>query len=125
MSVVYSIARALVHGRLALEGFTDAALADPAVRELMARIELIVDPAAHGERQTVEISTRDGGCLRSRIETPRGHWDNPLSDAELRAKFLDLATPALGPTASAVADLVARLDTPSTLTRLLDLLRAR
>jgi 2-methylcitrate dehydratase PrpD len=125
MSVAYSVACALARGRLTLEEFTDAARADPAIREMMARIELSVDPAAHGERQTVEIVTRDGRHLRSRIETPRGHWDNPLSDSELRAKFLLLATPALGPAASTVAELVERLDRPGTLTRLLTLLRVR
>jgi 2-methylcitrate dehydratase PrpD len=113
MSVAYAVACILVHGRLTLDQFTDAALADPATRALMERVELAVDPAAHGERQTVEIDTRDGRTLRARVETPRGHWDRPLSDADVRDKFLALATPALGAArAAAVADLVAGLEAP-------------
>jgi 2-methylcitrate dehydratase PrpD len=124
MSVTYAVASILVRGHLGLEDFTDAALADPTVRDMMTRVELIVDPAAHGERQTVEIETRDGRVLRDRVENPRGHWDNPLSDAELRAKFLALAGPALGSTAARAADLVGELERPGTLALLLAVLRA-
>lgn len=123
MSVVWSVAAILQRGRLTLDEFTDEALRDPAIRGLMDRVELRVDPDAHGERQTVEIETRDGRWLGDRVETPRGHWDNPVSDDELRAKFLVLATPALGAAAREAADLVAEVDRPGALARLLDLLR--
>ena len=123
MSVAWSVACILARGRLTLEEFTETALRDPAIRGLMDRIELVVDPAAHGERQTVEIETRDGRRLLDRVETPRGHWDNPLTDAELRAKFLALATPVLGGAASEVADLVDEVDRPGALDRLLERLR--
>ena len=79
----------------------------------MARIELMVDPAAHGERQTVEVETRDGRVLRDRVEIPRGHWDDPLSDAELRDKFLALAGPALGPAPRASPTWWARSSAPA------------
>jgi 2-methylcitrate dehydratase PrpD len=124
MSVTYAVASILVRGHLDLCDFDDAALVDPAVRDMMGHIELIVDPAAHGERQTVEIETRDGRVLRDRVETPRGHWDHPLSDGDLRAKFLDLAGPALGPAAPRAADLVGELERPGALRALLALLRA-
>jgi 2-methylcitrate dehydratase PrpD len=124
MSVTYAVAAILVRGHLDLRDFEDAALADPAVRDMMARVELIVDPATHGERQTVEIETRDGRVLRDRVENPRGHWDNPLSDTLLRAKFLALAGPALGPDAARVADLVGELERPGALATLLKTLRA-
>ncbi len=99
------------------------ALRDPTARALMARIELVVDPAAHGERQTVEVETTDGRLLSSRVEIPRGHWEAPLSDAEVRDKFLALARPALGPSTEAAADLVARIETPGALPELIALLR--
>lgn len=125
MSVTYSLACILLHGRLTLREFSPAALADPAARALMARMELVVDPAAHGERQTVEVETRDGRRLTSRVELPLGHWDNPLSDADLQAKFLRLAGAALGAARAAkAAALVARVEQPDALRRLLALLRA-
>lgn len=126
MNVRHAVAMILLRGRLTLEEFTETALADPAARALRERIALVVDPTAHGERQTVEIETRDGRRLRARVETPRGHWENPLSDGELRAKFLGLAGVALGAAAAGTAaDLVAEVEVPGALGRLLDLLARR
>jgi 2-methylcitrate dehydratase PrpD len=123
MSLGWSVAAILVRGRLTLAEFDEAAQRDRAIRDAMERVELVVDPRAHGERQTVEIETRDGRRLRERVETPRGHWDRPLSDAELEEKFLSLATPALGAAAREVVDLVHGLDDAESLERLLDRLR--
>jgi 2-methylcitrate dehydratase PrpD len=117
------VACILVRGRLTLAEFGPAALADPLVRTTMERIELVVDPAAHGERQTVEIDTHDGRHLRDRVETPRGHWDNPLTDAELTDKFLELAAPVLGNAAPAAVAAVEALDAAPTVKGLLDRLR--
>jgi 2-methylcitrate dehydratase PrpD len=123
MSLPWSVACILVRGRLTLAEFEPAALHDPLVRATMDRIELVVDPDAHGERQTVEIETRDGRRLRDRVETPRGHWDRPLPDAALTQKFLALATPVLGAAAPAVAAAVDALDGAPTVKTLLDRLR--
>ena len=123
MSVAYALAWIIVRAKLTLDEFTPEALRDPTARALMARIELVVDPAAHGERQTVEVETTDGRLLSSRVEIPRGHWEAPLSDAEVRDKFLGLARPALGPSTEAAADLVARIETPGALPELIALLR--
>lgn len=123
MSLPYALACLLRHGRLTLDEFTEAALAEPATRDVMERIELVVDPAAHGERQTVEIFTARGDCYCERVETPVGHWDNPLSDSALREKFLTLATSALGDDAVALADLIERLDEPDALPKVRALLQ--
>ena len=61
--------------------------------------------------------------VSSRVEIPRGHWEAPLSDAELREKFLALAGAALGPRAGAAADLVDRIESPGALPELVALLR--
>jgi 2-methylcitrate dehydratase PrpD len=125
MSVVYALAWIILSGKLTLDEFTADALRDPGVRVLMGKIDLEVDPAAHGERQTVEVETTDGRRLSSRVEIPRGHWDAPLSDDELREKFLALATPALASRAEVAADLVDRIESPGALTELLALLRGQ
>jgi hypothetical protein len=59
------------------------------------------------------------------VEIPRGHWDAPLSDGEVREKFLGLAGGVLGSSASEAADLVGRIEEPGTLQELLALLRRR
>ena len=123
MSVAYALAWIILGGRLTLDEFTPDALQDHAARSLMTRIDLEVDPAAHGERQTVEVETLDGRRLSSRVEIPRGHWDAPLTDAELREKFLALAGTVLGSRARAAADLVDRIESPGALPELVALLR--
>ena len=124
MSVTYALACIIRFGRLTLREFTPAAVGDKVTRALMQRITLVVDPEAHGERQTLVVETRDGRRLTCRIEVPLGHWDNPQSDDALREKFLRLAGAALGAARAAkVADLVGRIDKPGALTRLFALLR--
>jgi 2-methylcitrate dehydratase PrpD len=125
MSVAYALAWIILRGKLTLDEFSAEALRDPGVRALMGKIELEVDPAAHGERQTVEVETTAGRRLSSRVEIPRGHWEDPLSDDELRAKFLALATPAVASRADMAADLVNRIESPGALTELLTLLRGQ
>ena len=89
MSVAYALAWIILRGRLTLDEFTARrAPRSPEVRALMDKIDLEVDPTAHGERQTVEVETTDGRLVTSRVEIPRGHWDAPLTDAELHEKFL-------------------------------------
>ena len=123
MSVAYALAWIIVSGKLTLDEFTADALRDPGVRALMGKIDLEVDPAAHGERQTVEVETTDGRRVSSRVEIPRGHWEDPLSDDDLRDKFLALAGAALGSCAKAAADLVDRIESPGALSELVALLR--
>jgi 2-methylcitrate dehydratase PrpD len=123
MSVAYALAWIILRGRLTLDEFTPDALQDHAARSLMTQIDLEVDPSAHGERQTVEVETTDGRHVSSRVEIPRGHWDAPLTDAELREKFLGLAGTVLGSRARAAADLVDRIESPGALPELVALLR--
>jgi 2-methylcitrate dehydratase PrpD len=123
MSLPWSLAAALVRGRLTLAEFSDEALVDLAIRDAMHRIRLVVDPVAHGERQTVQIETTDGAVVRHRVETPRGHWDRPLSDDELREKFRSLAAPVLGSAVDEAVALVEQLERPGALAHLLALLR--
>ena len=50
-----------------------------------------------GERWArVRIALADGRSLASEPARARGNPENPLADDELRAKYRDLATPALG-----------------------------
>lgn len=92
----YVVATALLHGRVGLDDFTDAAVRRPRVQELVARVDLgeSARPSV-GESEwtygfaTVEVALADGRTLRERVDIPRGDARNPLSDDELAAKFTD------------------------------------
>lgn len=104
-SLAYCVGVALATGSARLEAFTDERLQDGAVRSLMSRTQLSVDPQADSvyPRQraaTVTIRTKDGRLLSLHAPTRKGDPDNPLSDAELSDKFMELVAPVAGTTAA-------------------------
>jgi 2-methylcitrate dehydratase PrpD len=100
-SLKYVVATALTHGSVRFAAFEPARLADPATRSLMQRVEVAVDSqldaAFPGQRAArVAIEARDGRREEFLQPTRIGDPDAPLSDAQLDAKFLELAVPVLG-----------------------------
>jgi 2-methylcitrate dehydratase PrpD len=100
-SLKYVVATALTHGSVRFAAFEPARLADPATQELMRHIEVAVDPqldaAFPAQRAArVAIEARDGRREEFLQPTRIGDPDAPLSDAQLDAKFLELAGPVLG-----------------------------
>lgn len=100
-SMPYVAARALVHGSVRLDAFTPSALADAAVRSLMDRVTMHVDPdlnaAFPGRRSArVVIACKDGRVLEHFQPTRIGDPEAPLSDESLNDKFFELAAPVIG-----------------------------
>ncbi|HEY0210587.1 MmgE/PrpD family protein [Acerihabitans sp.] len=96
MSLPYAVAARLVFGHAGLDAYGEPQRRDPRLLAMMARIELRVDPAlsADGEPE-ITLQTRDGDRLTLRVEIALGNPANPLSDRQLRDKFLSLAAKAL------------------------------
>jgi 2-methylcitrate dehydratase PrpD len=115
-SMPYCAAVALAHRRLDLGSFADGPVQDPAVRDLMPRVRMVVDPAlpAGLDQQAwsrVTVRLADGRTLALPPRGARGHPDHPLPAEALRAKFLACAAPALSPAeAEAVAEQVEHLE---------------
>ncbi|MET3918996.1 2-methylcitrate dehydratase PrpD [Variovorax sp. OAS795] len=100
-SLAYVVATALVHGSVRLAAYEPRRLDDPATRALMERIGVAVDPeldaAFPGQRAArVVIETRDGRRLEHLQPNRKGDPEEPLTDAELEGKFLELSSPVLG-----------------------------
>jgi 2-methylcitrate dehydratase len=100
-SLPYCTAVALVDGEVSADQFTPERLADPALLDLVSRTTVTEDPdltAGYpaGIPNCVIVTLDDGTTLQSRVDFPPGHDKNPLTDAQLRTKFLGLALPALG-----------------------------
>jgi 2-methylcitrate dehydratase PrpD len=103
-SMPYGAAVALLRGSASPAEYTPAVIADAAVRQAMARVVCVRDPALDGDfparwPATVAIRTRDGRSFSTRIDFPKGDPENPLTPAELEAKFRSLTRDVL-----AVAD---------------------
>jgi 2-methylcitrate dehydratase PrpD len=104
-SAPYCAAAALVLGSARKAAFAPERRADPALRALMGRVELSVDPeldAAFPKQRAarVEIETMSGERYRHFAPTRKGDPDSPLSDDEISEKYRELAEAELGGTAS-------------------------
>jgi 2-methylcitrate dehydratase PrpD len=100
-SLCYAVAAALVFGRLGASELSVTRIADPQVARLIATMSLSenLDFSRHfpSERWArVRVTLADRRTLRSEPACARGNPENPLSDAELREKYRELATPVLG-----------------------------
>ena len=100
-SLKYVVATALTHGSVRLAAFEPARMNDPATRDLMARIEVAIDPeldAAFPRQRAARVAfvARDGRQEEILQPTRIGDPDAPLSDAQLGAKYLELAAPVIG-----------------------------
>lgn len=90
-SVYYAAALAIVKGAAGEREFSDALVRDPAIVELRDRVTATVDPSIGEAQVKIAITLKDGRRLEKSIDKVIGSVDNPLSDAALEAKFLDLA----------------------------------
>jgi 2-methylcitrate dehydratase PrpD len=117
-SVPYVVAHALLHGSVRLNAFDDARMAEPTLRELMRKVTLRNDagltarfPVQRAAR--VAITLNDGTRLEHFAPYRKGDPEAPLDDAEIEAKFGELAAPVIG--ADRARALLARLWTLDTL----------
>ncbi|MGY6635457.1 MAG: MmgE/PrpD family protein [Alkalilacustris sp.] len=111
MSLPYGVAAQICHGTAGLEVYGAAQRADPAIRALLDRVEIVQDASVTASwASTIEIILADGGRIEEPTCSPLGSPDNPVSGSALRAKFDGLARRALpGAQADRVAALVAAL----------------
>ena len=95
-SMPFGAAVALLYGQASLEEYAPGVAQRPEVRDMMARVRSIADPAldAMFPRQWpawAEVLTRDGRTLRSEITFPKGDPENALTWDEMKQKFTTLS----------------------------------
>jgi len=101
MSFPFVIAMALARRHVGLHDFGDADRADPVVLAMTKRIHVDVDAQCDTDyprlrAAKVEVIAQDGRRFNRYVAEPYGAASNPLSDAVLETKFMDLAAPAIG-----------------------------
>lgn len=95
-SAEFCAAAALVDGRVGIATFTDAKPAEPAIRTVMPKVRMVVDPAIPGDQEQhawarVTVKLVDGRVLEVPPREVGGHPNRPLSQTALRRKFEECA----------------------------------
>jgi 2-methylcitrate dehydratase PrpD len=99
-SAPYIIAVVLNFGEAWREQFTLDLIKDPAILELASKVEVVADAeldALYDEKwpSIIEITTNDGQVLTARRDLPKGEPEYPVSDEDLKGKFMSLACDAV------------------------------
>jgi 2-methylcitrate dehydratase PrpD len=116
-SVPFSVALAITADARDPRTFRDADVADPELRSLMDRIRLVPWDAAPPSpiASVVTLTMRDGTVLRAEVADFKGTPDNPLTEAELRDKFLLLTSDRDPSAMGAKLDRLLHIEDESTL----------
>lgn len=95
MSIPFSIAISLILGKAGINEFSSKYIEDTKVLSIAKKVKIygsseLTQLVPQRRIAIVDISTYDGDKYLKRIDFPKGEPENPLSDAELKNKFLDL-----------------------------------
>lgn len=94
-SMQFAVGTMLAYGRLGIEHISSESLSDPQIRSQMSKIEMRrVDSLQHAETpecSRTTITASDGSEFTGFLGEPRGMPGNPMTDEELRQKFMDCA----------------------------------
>jgi 2-methylcitrate dehydratase PrpD len=90
VSAQHAVAVTLTRGKAGLEDFSDAAVEDPALRALGAKVRFVDDNRMSVESARVVIGIRGAPAVSSSVDIARGALARPLTDADLEAKLREL-----------------------------------
>jgi len=97
MSVPFSVAVALKTGYAGPKEFTPISFRNSKILNLAKRVEIKEEPALTSlvpdkRPAIVEILTKDGNKFQERVDLPKGEPENPLTNEEIKKKFVELAS---------------------------------
>jgi 2-methylcitrate dehydratase PrpD len=125
----YLVARAIIDGEVGLDIFTDSAVRDQNVLKFAERVQMTLDPNlkktdAAGRPCRVTIRLKNGQTLSREAQHAKGGPEYPMTEDELKAKFLECARHAIDEKSAerALAD-IERLETLSDIRPLCEILR--
>ena len=95
-SVYHSCAVGLIHGRAGEHEYSDETVNSAPVLALRAKVEAVVDNSIDEASSDIRIETHDGRNLHIFIEHAIGSVQRPMSEVQLKAKFIDQSALVLG-----------------------------
>ena len=124
-SMGYCVACALIDGDVTRESFTDEKIRDEKYLSLLDKTKIYEEDELNagypkGIPNHLKIELADGTKLDKRVDFPRGHAGNPMTDDEVVDKFMRNAAGVVSDeTAKKIIDLSWRLDELDSITPLL------
>ena len=129
-SIPYTVAAAWIDGGLGMAHFSDEGLQRGDVLDLTSRVQPYVDAEIDRDWSRfvtpakVTVQFRDGHSVEARVDYPKGHPKNVMTEAEFAAKTTDCATFAAAPLpADTPARLISTVDKLESLSDIAELLR--
>lgn len=128
-SIPYVLGARIVHGSVGVETFTEQAISDPAVLAVASRVGY--EPRRYANRPDafgggVRVRTKDGRVYEKELRYQRGAPENPLTVADVEAKYAANASLALpGADVAALRQFVLGLDRADSMVPVQILRRAR
>jgi 2-methylcitrate dehydratase PrpD len=117
MNIYYGLAMIALNGRAFVGEFSEDTIGDPATMAFIEKISAMVDTEidakgpAFRHMARVSVTTTDGRTFDETVTHRKGSPENPLSPAEVEAKYLALAGSVLSESETRrVRDLVFALD---------------
>lgn len=108
-SLPHAAAAMVVRGNAGYGSFTDAVIHDPVIAVLRHKVRIEEDPqltavAPRLKPARVTVILKDGRQVMRTCESPRGDFQRPYREPEIREKFHELAGLVLTPEGVAVAE---------------------
>ncbi len=96
MSTPYSVAVAIIKGKAGIYEFMPEVIQDSEIVKLTNKVTVLSDDDLTNlfpqkRAAIVEFLKKDGTIVRNRVDIPKGEPENPLSDEELKDKFIELS----------------------------------
>jgi len=97
VSLHHWVAVAFVRGTARIQDMdTETAVRDPALMAFQSKVEAVLNPAIAADATEVTLTLTDGAVHVCKIEHGIGSAANPMSDADLERKFIDMSEPVIG-----------------------------
>ena len=128
-SLPHAAAALIINGNTGFNSLNDAALQNPAIAALRQRVHVTEDAALTAaaprlKPARVTLKLKDGRQITRTCDSPRGDCLNPYTEAEISAKFRELAGPAITPAGcTEIEHAIGRCDQWESVGELADLLR--
>ena len=96
VSAQHAVAVSILFGKAGIDQFSDQAIANPAVSNIAAKVQITKDPSIPIEGIDVKIRLKSGKIISETISASKGCAANPLTDRDLENKLTELTAQRSG-----------------------------